>query len=89
MNAKMAALVTMAHTTVLARVETMRRRREAGQGTIEYVGLILLVGAALATAAYVVDGQLVQTVLDAVKNGINSGLEKLGVGGDGGGIFGF
>lgn len=79
MNAKTTALIAAAYGTMVYRVQRLRARREAGQGTIEYVGLILLVGAALALAAYAIDGQLVQTVLDAVKNGINTALQKLGI----------
>ena len=66
------------------------RNRDAGQGSIEYVGLLLIVGAAMAIGAGVFDklkdavgvsdeGVMTKVIKDALESGLKKALEAIGV----------
>lgn len=66
------------------------KNREDGQGSIEYVGLLLIVGAAMAIGAGVFDklkdavgvndeGVMTKVIKDALEAGLKKALEAIGV----------
>lgn len=63
-----------------------RKNRDAGQGLTEYLGLVLIMGAALALGAYSLsglsDGPLVEFFQNSVKEGLRKALDNLGIGGN-------
>lgn len=75
----MARIVNTKHRAELAKAD-----REAGQGITEYLGLIIIMGAALALGSTFLslgkgDGPLVSFVQNAIKAGLRSALSKLGI----------
>lgn len=66
------------------------KNRELGQANVEYLGLLLILGAGLVLGGAALgglgdaitggsDGFLVQTVEDAIKKGLKAALSKLGI----------
>lgn len=62
------------------------KNRESGQANVEYLGLLLILGAALAVSAGFLGiggdgakGFLVKFVLNAIKAGLKTALQKLGI----------
>lgn len=69
--------------TTMHRAEA-KANREAGQGITEYLGLIIIMGAALALGSSFLhfgggDGPLVSFVQNAIKKGLQAALSKLGI----------